>query len=474
MSKNIKISIQFVGLLLVKIAFLFLFPWSDEFYKSSIGYSGGDTFSYYPPLESLLNNGQYFEDFRMPGLAFPYVPLRLILNETMALNALIVIQVLFSVVSILLLAKIVLLLTKKTALYYWVLILYGLSTFVSKYDNVLLTESLFTSTLILVIYLLVKPGKKRFFVIGFLLIWLVFLKPIAILLIPTIILWLVFSDYRNTKKISMRPAVIALPAFLLLSIWVVRNYNEHHRFFLLTKSLNYPTVENSYLSHAYAFVSSFGGSCVYWKPKAEITFFYKGINKDMEECTQFPDYIYTSKFNKDNMLKLQQLVQQVESIKNPQLKQSLNAKAERLFDSYTRSIADEKPFLYHIGSRFSLLKSYLVHSGTMNLFNEPSENLNSIQLLMKVGYSLLYLFTVIFGFLGMIYFFLRKKWSNLIWLILPASYFSLIYPLGLRMDEFRYYVPAYPFMLVIGILFIYCLVENIRPKDSKPIASTNA
>src|SRR6218665_787171 len=459
--KSKDIGLQFVSVLLVKISFLLLFPWSNEFYKSSIAYAAGDTFSYYPPLESLLNNGHYFDDFRMPGLAFPYLFLRFLMNETMALNALVIIQVFFSAISVILLAKITLILTGKKSLYYWVLALYGLSTFVTKYDNVLLTESLFTSTLILVVYLLIQEGKKRFLIIGLLLAWMVFLKPISILLIPIIISVFIYKEYKTIRKFDVRIALIAAPILLLLSVWVLRNYKEHNRFFLLTKSVNYPSVESSYLSHAYEFVASFGGSCVYWKPKAEITFFYKASNSNVEECHYFPNYIYTSKFNRDSLLDLKQLIQKIDDSKDLILKETLNGKAEKAFDRYKQSIIDEKPFLYHVGSRFLLLKSFLIHPGTMNLFLKASNKLTPFELLVKIGYSLVYLFSVFAGFLGILFFSFRKKQSNLFWLILPATYFALIYPLVMRMDEFRYYVPAYPFMLVLGFLFVNHFVMSL-------------
>ncbi|HWY97510.1 MAG TPA: hypothetical protein VNY36_00375, partial [Bacteroidia bacterium] len=77
-----------------------------------------DTNSYLLPIENLINKGSYTPDFRMPGYGIIYLPLLLFFKKTMACNILILVQLLFSTISVYLLALITQRLFKHNAFFY--------------------------------------------------------------------------------------------------------------------------------------------------------------------------------------------------------------------------------------------------------------------------------------------------------------------------------------------------------------------
>ena len=118
-------------------------------------------------------------------------------------------------------------------------------------------------------------------------------------------------------------------------------------------------------------------------------------------------------------------------------------------DLYTNSIKKEKPCLYYFSSRLKVLKTFFFHSGTYNLFHKPSFELNKLELLIKIFYSLLYILVATIGFFTLFYL-AFKGLRNVHFLLISSCglYSSLVFPLVLKMDEFRYSVPVYPIFVI--------------------------
>ena len=111
-----------------------------------------------------------------------------------------------------------------------------------------------------------------------------------------------------------------------------------------------------------------------------------------------------------------------------------------------------KAFLYYIIAPVMRIKAFLFHSGTPNLFLTPTSQLGIIPLCIKVFYSVFYMSLVVFGTIGL-FLLSRKCFKNII--ILPVIaivvYTIFIHPVFFGMCEKRYFVPAYPFMLIIAV-----------------------
>ena len=185
----------FVLALLVKTA-VFIFKIKEPGpnftdFPESFALAGGDARSYIDPIENLLANGSYFNDYRMPGYGWLHYLLRLMLPLGNALNAMAIIQLLLSSLSVYVLALIARRLFKSDTYFYVCFFLYAISTYVSLYDYQILTESLCASSLIFSVYLLITAETNaRLFFSGVLLTWSIFLRPIVA---PVLLLFGVYA-----------------------------------------------------------------------------------------------------------------------------------------------------------------------------------------------------------------------------------------------------------------------------------------
>lgn len=442
-------------------------------YHGTFAFESADTSTYIDPIESLLKEGTYYDDYRMPGLGWLFFLLRMVLPLGHALDSLVIIQLLLSSLSVYLLAKIAFLIFQQAIFFYATFVLYAISIFVSYYDNILLTESLCTSSLICSVYFLIKLHRSNtdYILSGLFITWSIFLRPVYAPLILAFLLFVLVTVRSKLKKNSgsfnWKYSLLFITPFLILDgLWTLRNYEKYKRIYPLTKSFHYSSTEDSYLVSLFNFVKAYGGSIVWWNPGSDITFFLQDDFARYKKIEVMPPaYIYTSKFNYDSLFTIKQMIAELKSSDVTVEKKTLLNKSIKIkLETYTNSIRREKPILYYFTSRLRLLKTFLIHSGTSNLFNKSRNELTKIELLLKVFYSLLYLFVILFGLIGCALL-LLKGFSNVLFLFLSSVgwYCALAIPFLLKFDEYRYFVPGYPFFLISGIyafINIFTLVKK--------------
>jgi hypothetical protein len=108
--------------------------------------------------------------------------------------------------------------------------------------------------------------------------------------------------------------------------------------------------------------------------------------------------------------------------------------------------------LYYVIAPIMRTKTFLIHSGTPNLFLTLTSQLNPVAYTIKIFYSLIYLLVIGFGAIGMILLFKKSVLLNPVLLITGIVFYTiLIHPVILGMCEKRYFVPAYPFMLICAV-----------------------
>ena len=431
-------------------------------YPGTFASFAGDSPSYIDPIEHLLANGSYADDYRMPGYGWIYYLIRLLFSQAAALNVLVLLQLVLSAVSVYALALIAYCVFRHLSYFYLSFFIYLISTYASLFDFKLLTESFCTSSIIFSTYFLLTGSEKKskLFFSGLFLTWAIFLKPV---LAPVLI---IFSSYLFLKnKIDKRyfagwgkVFIFVIPFIILDGIWIIRNYKNYSKILPLTKTVYYPSLEESYMSSLFRFMNAFGGSIVYWEPGNDITFFYPA-SQAMKTETTLPATIYTSKFNLDSLRIIKNEIQEVENEQLPAEKREiLNQKIKYQLDSYTASIKEEHPFLYHVSSRFRVAKKFFIHSGTYNLFNKASFELSSMEFLVKLFYSVLYLFVILFGFTGNLFMLIKEfKKTDYCLLVITGLYFALVFPFALKLDEYRYFVIAYPFFVLAST---YAMVKG--------------
>jgi hypothetical protein len=446
-------------------------PHDNANYVNSFAAEHPDTPSYFLPIENLLKNGKYWggiwEDDRMPGYGWLYLVLRLFLPFTYAANAIVLIQLALSAASVYVLAQIALMIFGRYRYFYATFGLYAISTFTSLYYHILTTESLCTSLLIFSFYFLFKHGKSLKYILltGAFIAWCVFLKPVMAGILLLFALYILFRDLKKgrIRDLNWKYLFIFLIPFVMLDgAWAYRNYKHYNRIIPLTKTTYYSFMEKSYLVHLVKFQQCYGGSNDVTEPKSDV-FFYRPRPFKMKIKVTPPPYIYTSKFNYDSLVMVRDMIHDIDHCPySYEYKMKRGQIVSAKLDAYAASIKKEKPFLYQVRSRITMFKTYFVHSGTHNLFYKGSWELNKIELLIKVFYSFLYIIVISVGFAG-IFYLLFTHFRNADYLLLSLSglFFAFVFPLLLRMDQIRYFIPGYPIFLLFAVYLLISLVNRI-------------
>ena len=449
-----------------------------------IGYDSGDSQSYLDPVENLINHGVYSPDYRMPGYAVAYVPLRLVFEKAMACNAMLIIQLLMASLAVYCLALTARHAFQSDTMFYLVFYVYLISSYANLFDAFLLTESLCTSVTIFSIYFFSRFTEKRLskylMISGLFLTWAIFLRPVyaPLLLLFCGALLVEGLLIRISIKAALRTVLIfVIPFTILESCWITRNYVAHKRFIPLTQSFYYPGTEVTYIIELMNFVKSWGGDRTWWNPKAEIRWFglterQQGRSRPLENGNvSLPEYIFTSKFSSDSLVAIKKNIQTIDADGTPDsVCVALTSLVKKKLVNYTTSLKEEKPFIYYVKAPLLLVKKFFIHSGTYNLFNKPFQELSPIALLTKVFYSILYLVTILGGMVGIVWA-VRRRWTSPITLLLTGAtlYSVLFFPVVLRQIEFRYFVPAYPLMTVMACYFFLQVARFVRSLYFKPI-----
>ncbi len=443
------------------------------------GIIAGDTGSYLIPIENLILHGSYAPDFRMPGYGILYMPYIFLFRRTIAFNLLIISQFIVASLTVYPLALTAKNIFKSNTLFYLTFYLFAISTYTNLFDSTLLTESFATSFLILSVFFLVKAIQietKRslnLFMAGLFLTEVIFLRPVfmPLILLFALVLFTCFFIDKSQKNSFLNLTLFLLPFLVFDGLWVARNYSKYDKLIPATASIAYPKIMNSYYYPIYTLARSWGGSDQVWEPNAEIRWF--GINDGLEPQLHnvkvtLPSYIYTSKFNYDSLVILKkQLTVYIShesdtvAINSPEMKSLLSIIRGKCF-LYANSIKSEKPFLYYVIAPIMRIKTFLIHSGTPNLFLTLTSQLNPVAYTIKIFYSLIYLLVIGFGAIGMILLFKRSILFTPVVLITGIVFYTiLIHPVILGMCEKRYFVPAYPFMLICAAYAISWAYKKI-------------
>lgn len=468
------------------LVFVFLLSRHSNIIPGFWGNTGGDTETYIDPVINFINTGNYTPDFRMPGYAPLFYPFALFANKALACNLVIILQYIIAALAVYPLALLAKSVFNSEKMFYLVFYGYAISTFSNLFDSYLLSESFSTSFLIFSVYYFNKALQNEtrrslnFLMAGIFLTETVFLKPVFVFLFLLFIIPLSVAlvQKHQQKKLLKNIVLFILPFILFDGLWLNRNYHKYNRVIPLQAYYDYPALTNSYYGPLSDFIKSWGGSFTWWDPSAEIRWFgvreapSGGVEVLEDKNVSLPKYIYTSKFNYDTLVALKKQlayymanapVTHDDSIK---MKPLLSTIRSKLF-LYTYSIQQERPLLYYIVAPVVTMKKFLVHSGTYNLFSTPADKLGVFDYVVKIFYSLLYIAVVLFGF-GGILLLLKQSFTfkPAVLITCIVAYTIFMYCMVFRYCESRYFVPAYPFMLVCATYFIQVVMSKFLLKSS--------
>jgi hypothetical protein len=430
-----------------------------------------DSVSYIEPFESLYRYGSYNPDFRMPGYGWVYFLLRYLLPQDWALNCIVGLQLALSSISVYYLALTGRSVFKSQRLFYFIFFSYLLSHTVTYNDSYILTESFTVSALIFSIYFLVKSKRNKWDVLlsGAFLTWAIFMRPVVLPLILIYVISLFVSKERGNSLPSKFKLcfIFILPFMLIESPWIIRNYCKYDRVFILTKTTYVPSINDSYHKSVMQFAQAVGVSQVGWEPNSVINFFKPEKTFAIKKPIVFSNEIYTSKFNYDSLVSIRNLIIRYQNMTGDNAeKKAIDATISARMNSYIESIRNEKPWLYYVKSRFNASSLFFGHTGVYNLFNRMTLDLNKVEVSIKAFYALLYIYTVLVGLCSLIFIFTRniRFMNDKLLLTCIGLYLALIHPMGLKMEEYRYIVSAFPFLVVFSMVFTDWFVRTSHEK----------
>jgi hypothetical protein len=124
------------------------------------------------------------------------------------------------------------------------------------------------------------------------------------------------------------------------------------------------------------------------------------------------------------------------------------ASVKRFSDAYRK----ERKLDFYVVNRFRQLRMFLFPTRLDNMPGPAFAQMNVLQKGVKLGYYALFVLINLFGVLATVFAFFKQGKNALFWLALPWSF---IVPLAVLLGytEQRYYVPVYPFMLVLAVWF---------------------
>ncbi len=468
--------------LVIKGAF---FAWylSRTYYHDITGFwgqSNGDMMTYINPVEGLLAGQGFQTDDRMPGYPGLYLAFRLVLPAAMACNALILLQLLVSAVSVYVLGLVARQLFGQERAFYWAYFIYVFSTFVSVFDGYFLTESLAASATIFFLYAWLRfeaqPARWVALVVaGGWLAWSVFLKPahLPLLGVPVAI-WAVqcWQGRLAVGRVVRYSALFLLPFLLADGAWTLRNYRRYHEVIPLLKNAWYP---ESYWPANYfdlmAFCQTYGEDYAYWFPNTGIRWLQGWGNGNFlppvrwyvkEELAPPPNYVYTSVFSPDSIAQVRTLCYELGNAPGltPTRITAIRAELKDRLTRYTKSVRAEKPHIYYGWALIRYTSTFLHGTWGYN-FLEDILRTGWVRFLLRLYH---YCFVLVPGLIGLVLLTRRgiRSDSRLLALPLFMAYCVGVYVVVLRHPETRYLVPFYP-ILVLSAVSSFLTLTHFTP-----------
>ena len=445
---------------------------SDETNDSFWSVHSGDTFSYLQGAENFFLEGEYYSEHegkkssasRPPHYGIPYIVFRSFASPSNSFDLLILYQLVFVTIAMILIGIIASSINSLKLSYYLTLLISFLFFHYTFSAIQLVPESLASSMLVIsvffFIYYLDNKSITMLLLSGFFLSYAVVLRPYLGIIYPVVGFYFLPKNFSLTLK-SLQGSLISTSVFsigliILLSPWVIRNYQVYDRFVPFQEDFyaGYH-INDSYLAMI-DFVNCWGSSTYFWQEGQAGTFFIDSHNYDYT----FPDYAFTSKYNLEDLKSLK--TKYNDAVGNNDL--ALDKEVADEFKYYTAVYKKERPFIYYFYSRLMFIKEFVLpHKyGPYLPFNEFASNCpNKYDKYLFLSQGLLYFAVIITGFIGCFYYFFKRKYIFILGIIFVTfCFFPIIYKSSMH----KYFVHLYPYLLIGSSLFISKFIFFIKNK----------
>jgi hypothetical protein len=404
-------------------------------------------------MESFIAGEGYSSACRMPGLLPIYSTLRLMLNRESAEVTLVIIQFLISVFAVYFLAKTAYLLKKSRELFIITFFTAALSSFISIWDQALLSDSLSVSFLIFSVYFGVryfKDERKSSLVwSGLFLAWTVFVRPTHILLAPVLGLVIIYkhwSDLRSIPVIVKTGFILFLPLTLSIAAWTIRNQKVYGRaIFLQDKNEVCFAALSEHYVNLRNMVIGWGGDYKGWSKNTELSWFVDG---NSSTHFAFDERLLTSQYNADSLQLLKvNYMATLDRTLDPAVRELSENRVREMALRYTNAYKSEHPADYYFFNRLRLIRLFVFQGNIENLPLPAYGEMNLFEKAVKYFYSLLLLFIAGFFLISCMCSIIGRTHLISIVMLFPMMIIVLIGAF-FGYAEQRYLAPAYPIMVI--------------------------
>lgn len=415
---------------------------------------------------------------RMPGYGMPYLLLRLVFKQSVAITLLMFAQVIFSVLANLWLGKLYLLLFDEKRGARVCSLIFATFAPLLVFNLFTLSESFSVSAFIGYFYFLIwyirAPRPHLLLLSGFFLGWLVFLRPFMGLLLPLTALFLWMNA---PAKQWVRNCILVFLAFGCFELaWITRNYLALNRFIPLETPLNESYSErSSYRKSALAIrgmINAFGGESGEFYPGAEGAWFHSNDKRPV------PDDLFTPRFLQlvpaDSLLHLKAIFLGSGSPDNSEsVCDSLNELAYRTAGRYAAVYRRAHPLHSYLLVPVAKVFEFVFTNGTILMMMPPFNEMNILEKSIKLIYFLHYYFILLSGILfGFFIAYRSMTMRRLLFIPILLPWFIaalLILYTDLYIIQQRYLLSMLPGLMIFssyGIMWILDrLVINKRDKS---------
>jgi hypothetical protein len=431
---------------------------------------GNDAHSYLDPVENLISKGTYAMKsgptaFRMPGFLPFYGPLYLLFGQAVGLHLFALLNLGFQIGTSFFVFK----LSQKfttTALAFFVAAAFSMYPRLMSYGYMGMSETIAAFSMIACIYCFIRwletSARKYAIWISVFSTILVMLKPIAILFLALLGVWVLWISIRTRKGFKDTLLVLvfffAIPT-LSLSTWTIRNYYAFEQFIPLTPTLSSKGADQAFRS----FCRRTGQQFQSWQGKDARVWFVSPDNYMYDEehakSDPFPSYLYTSQFNIDSLRNLRtDWHQMLSGTMSTEDSIKMDREIEAKFWKYAQSFIDEHPFHFYVTIRFTFLKDFIFIKDSFAPFKQNNLIFKSLRAYYFLTYYALVV-SLILGCIGLI-----MKPSRAARIIIGASLIFILFHVGMGRIENRYVLPAVP-LFAVGLAIFINAVQRFLKTD---------
>lgn len=446
--------------------------WTEH---SSVGIAlqPNESLGYYHPLESLIEEGHYQGMCHLPGLLPFYLPLRIVLPETAALQAMIVLQVLFDIAATWALGILAARIFHSLRAMHITYALACISTFTAVRNNYLLSDSLCISLTILSIFkfstYLIRRNSKDLLLAAIGVCIAIFLRPAMLAVLPGLAFFLVVSEGVNVRSFRSI-SLLVLPTVLALTAWTARNKITYDRTVILLAPLGecQPQITPDFAAIRSWIIAS-GGDYQPWAVGGESHWFFDSPG---ELPMPFDNSDYTDDYDESALISLKEDYHKLHSgtlsfDDSLSLEKSIISRGNSICASYIAA----HPFRYYVFNRIKFAGMILFPNRIDDLPFPAFNEMNLFQKTIKVFSYLCIPMLSVLSILACVFWFIHKKWSYLLWMCLPMGLVFIHSAIGFV--EQRYLASSYPFFLMLAGGFLTWLFGAIRQRlgaVSKPLS----